>query len=265
MFVLVFTVVAGIASIYSAWFLSPIVTSHKEPVAPISSSREEEAREVSDFFPSNVGSLWTYAFGKLSQQGSGDESRIFSELGRYSETVVAVDSAFGSSVRLVGVKRSGTSPEYVFCPDESVERRGELPGDPQLWYVVDRYRVFYQCTRDGAAKLASRLGVPRSTTNPGGGPEYLLPFRVGALWGADPGLPKRDDTAYQWHVEAKLDVSVPAGEFRDCYKLVYFTVPDHEIRWVCPGVGLVSIEYGHHGTIDQYRSELQSYRSGPAR
>ncbi len=91
------------------------------------------------------------------------------------------------------------------------------------------------------------------------GLEYVLPFKVGALWGADPAYGKRDDLLYQWAVDDKLEARVPLGKFKGCYDLFYRTLPDHEERWVCPGVGLVADKYEHHGTESQYRIELQSY------
>jgi hypothetical protein len=88
---------------------------------------------------------------------------------------------------------------------------------------------------------------------------------VGAVWGADPAFPAREDTFYQWHVEARTDVDVPAGRFKDCFALAYRTNPDHLMRWVCPGVGLVAWEYDHHGTVEQYRAELKEWSAGQER
>lgn len=92
--------------------------------------------------------------------------------------------------------------------------------------------------------------------------EYVLPFHVGALWGADPEDQGRADGMYQWNIDGKTDVKVPAGKFKGCYDILFRTMPDHEERWICPGVGLTSLEYEHNGTVHHYLIELQSYSIG---
>lgn len=212
--------------------------------------------DIDVFFPFHIGSQRTYVYGTLDQQGSGKASAINTVVGRYTETVATVNSVFGSSVRIVGVKHTGESPDFLPCT------RRVSNGEPDTWYIVDTTRIFLQCSRDQAAKLASQL----ESMPPGAQSEdleYLMPLKVGAAWGGDPTDQRREDMMYEWYVEARVDVSVPAGAFKDCYRLIYMTLPDHQIRWVCPGVGLAAFEYSHHGTEIEYRSELESFNVGP--
>ena len=80
------------------------------------------------------------------------------------------------------------------------------------------------------------------------GMKYGFPLSVGFSWGGDPE-DFRTDTMYSYFVEKIEDVKVPAGTFKDCFKIVYATVPDVTTEWYCPGVGVIKKEYKHHGTV----------------
>ncbi|MBU4311990.1 MAG: hypothetical protein KJ706_04665 [Candidatus Omnitrophica bacterium] len=85
-------------------------------------------------------------------------------------------------------------------------------------------------------------------------PDYPEPLKVGMKWGEVNDI-KRNDNMYAYYVEVIEDVTVPAGTFR-CFRIAYRTCPDDIVEWFCPGVGIVKIEYRHHGTITNYTSEL---------
>jgi hypothetical protein len=54
-------------------------------------------------------------------------------------------------------------------------------------------------------------------------------------------------SAYWWHIETIESIEVPAGEFHDCFKLLFTSAPGEEYRWFCPGIGYVKIEgWGRH-------------------
>ncbi len=90
-----------------------------------------------------------------------------------------------------------------------------------------------------------------------GRPLLLLPPKIGRHWGEISEV-KRNDTMYRWEVETKEVVKVPAGNFM-CYRLAYRTNPDHQIIWFCPKVGIVKMQYVHHGTIMNTFIELTAY------
>jgi hypothetical protein len=220
------------------------------------SPTESGQATVNRFLPFRVGSRWTYKVSEESEVGSGKTAHMESSNGQYSETVVGVQT-FASIVQLVELRRNGTAPAYDSC------RTDEPRTDLHFWYLIDRFTVYTSCNEVEATELASSLSKSSSNSVPEDGPDYVLPFQLGAFWGADPTMPKRDDTFYQWTVEAKSPVTVPAENFQDCYELAYRTLPDHEERWVCAGVGLVADEYTHNGTPEHYRIELQSFTHGP--
>jgi len=171
--------------------------------------------------------------------------------GQYSDRVVTIRS-MSSDVRLIELERDGTAPGYAFCSAD--ERQA---GQWRFWYAIQGRKIFALCSQQDAANQSPQLKDIEDY------PEFLLPFKVGASWGVDPSGPKREDKFYQWNVDAKVDVTVPAGSFHDCYELSFKTLPDDEERWVCAGVGLVADEYTHHGTANHYRIELRSFTSGP--
>lgn len=89
------------------------------------------------------------------------------------------------------------------------------------------------------------------------GLKYGFPLKVGLKWGEDTEAPRRNDTMYCYYVEKIESVTVPAGTFEGCFKIVYDTCPDTSIEWYYPGVGIVKSEYHHHGTITDEISVLK--------
>jgi integrase/recombinase XerD len=72
----------------------------------------------------------------------------------------------------------------------------------------------------------------------------------------------REDPAhrYEWYVDSKRAVDVPAGTFTDCYRVQLSTLPDMLIRWVCPRVGITAVEYTHQGDRDLAQVTTQELR-----
>jgi len=215
---------------------------------------------TSEFFGLRVGSRWVYTVhGKRT--GDGEHAQILPINGSYTEEIVSMRN-FGSHVRLVEFVAEGFPVIYERCSKGDKTNSGDHE-KMRFWYIVDRKQVRISCTQEEANQTAKSLAAAPSGRVSEDDPDYLLPFKVGASWGADPSEPKRTDSFYQWNVEAMQDLILPAGRFKGCYELTYRTLPDHEYKWVCSGAGLVVDEYQHHGTVDEYRVELQSYTPGP--
>jgi hypothetical protein len=173
--------------------------------------------ERSSYFPFQIGSRWTYNVVTESADVRGTQK----SRGRFSDTVIAIDPASGSAVQLVEIEENGAAADYAFCSD--------APRPLKWWYVVNNHKVFSRCTQQEAEELGSSLkAFPR--TDIVAGLEYVLPFHVGALWGADPEDQGRTDGMYQWNIDGKTDVKVPAGKFKGCYDILFRTMPDHEER-----------------------------------
>ncbi len=111
---------------------------------------------------------------------------------------------------------------YRAYGDEQVERILQDPEDPNLW------------------------------------PEYVFPMQVGDEWGSADMLARKDGF-YVWRVEAQENITVPAGCFTDCYQLALWTLPDDTHIGFCPGTGMVSYKYHHHGSVHDGEWRLESF------
>jgi len=212
------------------------------------------------FFPSRIGTTWTYTFGA---RDTTDRARSIREIkGTYSESIVSVDSLRTPVVRVLGIRRSGKAPLFAPCTDNSLKEK-LIQGDVDYWLVSDAHRVYYICDHDQISDVAAGLLKRHKQRSSDALPDYVLPFKAGDVWTAFPDAVPSKQHAYEWFVERKLDVDVPAGHFTDCYKLVLYTSPDQTIRWVCPRIGVVALEYMHHGTVIEERAELSSFLAAP--
>jgi len=230
--------------------LRSLIGTRHEPIDDATFSNE-----MRDVFPVYIGSTWVYHTGKVTESHDGQGSNIESVIGNYTETVVALDSGPSDRFWIVGTKVSGEN--YLNkCAGNDLSS-----GDLDVWYVLNEEHLYQVCSRSEAYEIALEMRSEDLATIHYL-PTYVAPFEVGKLWPAFPDLPPREDTAYQWFVEAKVDVTVPAGEFKNCYRLLLYTLPDTTIRWVCPGFGMVASTYHHRGSVVDYRAELKSFEVG---
>jgi hypothetical protein len=204
-------------------------------------------------FPFNEGASWTYAYTEETDAGV--------DTGVITETVITDSSAISDDLYLAEVTVTGRT-FLSHCPENGVHG-----GESAYWIVSDASHVYVACSRAGADALVAELARGRGAGSdevPGKVPEFVYPLQEGAVWQAFPGRPvDEDDPAYQWFVDSQVDVDVPAGTFRDCYRVRLSTLPDTLIRWLCPGVGIAATEYTHHGALLNYRAELISYEIPP--
>lgn len=225
--------------------------------AAASSACSQAPSPAARFFPFQPGARWTYNF---QQSIEGVVPNVNKIAGSWSDTVSAVER-MSSSLQMVAITRRGTLPQdFGDC-----QASAATPGIVDFWYVVQPTRIFVRCTEADARSLAATLiASPASPISSGDGPEYVLPFHVGAFWDNDPDE-RRNDGMYRWNVIASGSVSVPAGRFNGCFQTSYQTMPDDEERWVCPGVGLVEQDYDHHGSTNEITIKLTEYHAGSAK
>jgi|GEM_PF-2691433 len=114
-----------------------------------------------------------------------------------------------------------------------------------VYYAAVDNRLYRSSSYEYAATVVAREGI---------GDEGLLqltwPLAVGEHWGAadlDPG--------YHIWVEAE-----EAG----CYLLTIRTNPDHLFREFCPGEGIRTLLYGHHGSLHDEQWVLLAFLPGAA-
>ena len=223
-------------------------------LAAAASAFSQSPTPVAQFFPFQPGARWTYRF---EQSIEGVIPNVDKVVGSWSDTVSSVD-VVSPSLQVVAIARSGTLPQdFGDCPAGA-----PMPATVHFWYIVQPTRIFVRCTEGDARSLAAILAAsPAESVFSGDGPEYVLPFRLGAFWDDDPDT-HRDDGMYRWDVIDRGSVTVPAGHFNGCFETTYKTLPDDEERWICPGVGLVEQNYDHHGTVNQIAIQLTTYQAG---
>jgi len=205
-------------------------------------------------FPYFIGNTWEYSFGTRTN-ASADHPET-NETAKYTAKVVNVETIDESKARVFYMEVSPPAANYagwIFnAPCGSVT-------DTKITYMIltDGKALYEECDRLKLIDIANKLfSTPE---NPPAGAAYVLPLTEGNHWSRYGDEPNQDNTFWQWYVEPKTDITVPAGTFKDCYKISFRTNPDITTHIVCPGVGLVASEYHHFGSIVDYRAELTSY------
>ena len=126
-------------------------------------------------------------------------------------------------------------------------------GVTRFFYIVDNKNgEIYRYTEEEIKEVLTDDGK----VNLSGVPGYIFPLQKDSKWG-DPESLNRKDRTYFLYVEKIEDVTVPAGTFKDCFKIVYQSLSDETTEWFCPYVGIVRMEYHHHGTITDHISKLK--------
>jgi hypothetical protein len=204
-------------------------------------------------FPYFIGNTWEYSFG--TRTNASPDHPEANETGKYTAKVVNVETIEGKA-RVFYIEVSPPASNYagfVFnAPCGSAT-------DTKITYMVltDGKWFYEDCDPLKIADTARNLIA--KPENPPIDAVYKLPLEAGDHWGYSLQFPAPDDTFFQWYVDPKTDITVPAGTFKDCYKISFRTNPDITTHIVCPGIGLVASEYHHFGSIVDYRAELTSY------
>ncbi len=129
-----------------------------------------------------------------------------------------------------------------------------------LWQELDR-RFYYVAAAQKVYRAYSAEQVEQilqDPENPDLEPEYVFPMQVGDEWGSVDMLARKDGF-YVWRVEAQENITVPAGCFTDCYRLAFWALSGDIHVGFCPGVGMVSYKYHHHGSVQDEDWRLESF------
>jgi hypothetical protein len=153
-----------------------------------------------------------------------------------------------------------------------MEVLGMDPAEPKGYTVlVATSNRLYSAEADTAreaVKLAKKLvASPRQVALQA---EVLLelPLQLHKRWGDISDGPARDDGWYCWNVEAvkaeRLRIAgfSPSESLR-VWTIAFRTCPDHQLLEVVPGVGLVHLQYEHHGTVGEEDVRLVEFKPNP--
>lgn len=202
------------------------------------------AESKSEFLPLIEGNYWIYQDQMEIQDIDGEfevENKYIGETVRVKRT---------NQLRTLRVLSTEERGDFKIA---KMQEEGTTEGIKTFFYVVDNKngRIYNYGNEQIKKILPDNNNVVIE-----GLPEYIFPLQVGLKWG-DPESLNREDNMYVFYVEKIEDVTVPAGTFKNCFKIAHYTLPDKTIQWFCPDVGIVRLEYRHHGTIDNLVSELK--------
>jgi proline iminopeptidase len=209
---------------------------------------------VYQVFPYFVGQERTYNYRREMALPSVDGQVIetATDTGTFTESTAFIETGNNDRVRVVGLEQTGENPASYCAVDPA-------PNAFDIWIVADATRLYRVCSREEAYAIAGDIlnEDEQGPTERTLAPTFEIPLEVGHIWRWDPYRPVDEQYMdYQWYVHDKVDVSVPAGNFTGCYRIVLSTLPDTTIKSVCPGLGLVAEEYQHGGSTHEYRIEL---------
>ncbi|HZS48702.1 MAG TPA: hypothetical protein VFC63_26760 [Blastocatellia bacterium] len=220
---LVLTTSGNLSSLYSA---SPSEDSQKKTAELLKPAVPEPAAE--SFLPLENGNYWVYR-GTVEVANDHGSTTKFDAKRR-----VQILSA-----------RKDTNQNVFQIKNE------DQNGTNLLTYVVRGSRV-YQFDEFDAPGFEKAAELPADKLR------YVFPLSLKQQWG---GVAKRqkNDGMYSYVVEAKEDVTVPAGTFHDCFRIAFRSIADELVEWFSPGVGMVKSTYHHNGTVDDELFELENY------
>ena len=202
------------------------------------------AASKTDYLPLAEGNYWVYEDQIEIQDPQGN----FEVENKYIGEKVKVRRI--NQLRTLKVVSTETRGDFKIA---KMQEEGTPEGIKTFFYVVDNKngRIYSYSNEQIKMILPNNNDVSIE-----GSPEYIFPLQVGSKWGDSESL-ERKDKMYFSYVESLEDITAPAGTFKNCFKIIYSTLPDETIQWFCPKVGIVRFEYRHHGTIDNLVSELK--------
>lgn len=257
----IITVLGGGVFVLIASVLTPIVQHQLEKPNPAKSTvASSYTNAITDYFPLFLGSTRTYTVGNSTPQvGGGDGLVEF--ISTYTEEIILVESSPYEAIHIYKVEQTGEIYD-LDCTGWST-----IQGPKNKWYITYDTTLYVTC--DEAEKnrvvdaLYSQYFLTTPVVNPALTPSRIVfPLAEDSKWdwlSGTPTLLEHSDKMYVWWVEAKLNLTTPAGHFEDCYKISLYTYSDSSFKYICSGIGIVALEYHHHGSPVNYRVELSSY------
>jgi hypothetical protein len=209
-----------------------------------------------EFFPLTVGTYWVYK-GTVHWSDSEDDKPVSGEV-TWKMTVEKVHRKKG----LVAAIVSGFPADLDWTTGTT---------EPKPWLIIEdeKHQVFYE-------NLGPEFNVAKLEGDEHVFDKFLVednfffqsPLSKGAKF-CDAEAKKRDDNMYCWVVvEAtakKLDgvKGAPAAE-QPVFRLEYRSLPDATTMELVPGMGVLSYEYHHHGTVADTELQLAEFHPAPA-
>ena len=192
-------------------------------------------------FPFAKGNQWTYA-ATIQYHDDNLDTMITKQTNWLMEVVNVIPHGKANAVILKGfptdlVWYEGTAERgnYLLLVDSNQIYLSNLPPDDSL-----NNRV--KDVKDDLKDIKTVYNLL-----------FDLPLVKGKTWGADPEMPKRQDSMYAWVVQNSASKE-QAGAIQ------YMTNPDHSIFHFQPGIGITGYQFEHHGTVMKLDMKLISQK-----
>ncbi|HET7108547.1 MAG TPA: hypothetical protein VFI38_17165 [Candidatus Acidoferrum sp.] len=215
-----------------------------------------EAPKLELFFPLTPGTWWLY-------RGSVTWTDQQTEKDAHADVTLKMT-----------VEKVIQKPEIVIAvlsgfPRDLDWATGEVAPMPWLLIETARHEVFlnplppdfdYAKLEKGAATLDNLLAEDNLL--------FRWPMKQGMKFG-DAESVRRDDGHYCWVVAGqetkKLgDIQGLAAKSAEIFQLQYVTNPDDTGMEIAPGIGILSYQYHHHGTVAETELRLVEFHPAPA-
>ncbi len=190
--------------------------------------------------PLDVGTSWKYTVTRHDGYNSDDYMTASSTI---TDTVIRMDLdqdywvATIQSVQSVEklVKIHGTYPVNNILQPASIKN---------YWLIVDGNRVLRKEKNLNLSDLQTQVQV-----------EFIFPLNVGSKW----SMENAKNTPLNREVIKQGAITVPAGQFSNCFYLEGVIGGATFDDWFCPGIGIVWSKVEHQGTPSSYIKELLVY------
>jgi hypothetical protein len=214
----------------------------------------QEQRAPEEFFPMSVGSYWLYE-GTVSWADSANDEPAKQQV------------SWKMSVNKVIRRKDLVAAIVIGFPADLDFSAGAAV--PQPWLILQdtKHNFFhvnlgpnYDLTKfDGADPSFARFMDTDALL-------FQWPLRKGAKF-CDDEAKAREDNMYCWVVSqetTKPEISIkgaPTGKLQ-VFALQYRSLPDDTTMELVPGLGLLSYEYHHHGTVADTELRLVEFYRG---
>ena len=240
--------------------LTSLPISYSEDNIPLKDpiKYKEEIKEINKAFPLDIGDYWLYNQTEENYSNLLYKHKIREEnptlkssyeiLDFVEETLIKEGYKIARISEESGLENDILDKEFYFVVEYKTGNIYKLSID--LEEGSDKTSTIESLIMNDLKKpVQEREYLTDSNT------EYIFPLDKNKKWGF---LGERDDSGmYCWTIfEEKEGIEVPAGKFNNSTSIIMRTNPDHIVKHLVPGIGLVSEEYSHHGTPKEYKKEL---------
>ncbi|MBI4674067.1 MAG: hypothetical protein HY741_20680 [Chloroflexi bacterium] len=186
-------------------------------------------------FPLTLNNIWLYQATRYEGFNSRD---IMTTTQLITETVIDVKTTSSYVAAKIHQETSADLP--MFVPKE-LEKMLRAATSSDYWLVLSGNRLYYQEDKLDLSTLDEALL------------KFVFPLEVGATW-------YQVDTGLSRQVTKVGSVSVPAGQFENCFLLQEKWPGVSYQEWFCPKVGIVEQKGDHLGTPGGLHKVLIRYQ-----